>query len=514
MIFVVAFVVGVTSSLQTMVQVPFHDFDEAHRAENVKRMKEYKSFLVPLTGSSFDRIERLKIPFKDNPDFYLYYHLERPPLVYLLMVASTTILGNDEWAYRLPSFLLGMTIFAVFLFFAKKENKSNIFAIALGLLVLFTSSDLWLSSQQAQMDTGITLFLFLSLLSLIYYCSLRGAFWLFLSGIFLGLSVLSKLQPAVIFIFPVLGLLILKKLNLKELLKFIGGFLLIFLPWLFYLSFRFGIKDTFSIMSSFAFSSASIIDIHHEAPIFWYARWWWESFRPGWTIFISFVFFDLISNKLDWKKITILIYIFGGFLAFSIPTNKLWWYVLPLLPAVSYYTFLSVKDYLEKPHRIINLSFAIIVASLPLFLRTSNTLTLIYGIAATFVTLLILMEKLTIRINLNGKLNGKTLFYLSLVLSMIFFFMQFPKIIPYHWYTKSVVQYYKNLPGQKCLWLGDMPGEAVLFYSDAGEVPLLNKDSQIFSNCDNNYLITSERYKDGQLIFKQANIRLYKLEDE
>ena len=240
-IFILAFIVYITASLRTMVQVPFYDFDEAHRAENAKRMKEYKSFLVPLTGSSFDRVEHLKIPFKDNPDFYLYYHLERPPLTYILMIISTTIFGNYEWTYRLPSFLLGMTIFAAFLFFAKKEDKNNIFAIALGFFVIFTSSDLWLSSQYAQMDTGITLFLFLSLLSLIYYCSFRKTFWLFLSGIFLGLSVLSKLQPVVIFVFPVLGLLIFKKLNLKELLKLIGGFLLIFLPWLFYLIFRFGI---------------------------------------------------------------------------------------------------------------------------------------------------------------------------------------------------------------------------------------------------------------------------------
>lgn len=505
-IFIIFFIIFTTLSFKTMASVPFYDFDEAHRAENAKRMREYKSFFVPLTGSSFDRVEHLKIPFKENPDFYLYYHLERPPLVYMLMIISTVIFGNSEWAYRLPSFLMGISIFLVFLFFARKETK-NIYAVALGFLALFTSADLWLSSQYAQMDTGITFFLFLSLLTLIY--SNKKSFLIVLSGILFGLSILSKLQPAVIFVFPLLYLLISKKLNLKQLLRFIGGFLLIFLPWLFYLIFTFGIKDVFYIMPGFALSSASIIDIHHQAPIFWYVRWWWESLRPGWTIFIALVVYDLISHQLDWKKKTLLAYILGGLLAFSIPINKLWWYVLPLIPAIGYYILLSVRDYLENRGKIINLSFAIIVASLPIFLRVSNTLTLIYGVLIMIIVFLILTGKLTIKISLH--LGEKRIFYVSVFLSLIFFLLQFPKIIPYHWNTKPVAEYYKNLPYPKCLWLGDMPGEAVLFYSDAGEIPLFNEDSQIFSSCKNNYFITPEKYKKGELILRKGNIRLYKL---
>lgn len=492
-----------------MMTIPLYDFDEAHRAENAKRMKEYNSFFVPLTGSSQDRIEKLKIPFRQNTDFHLYYHLERPPLIYILMIVSSSIFGNLEWAYRLPSFLLGMTIFLTFLVFAKKEEKKNIFAIALGLLVLFTASDLWLSSQYAQMDTGISLFLFLSLFTLIYFCSTRKTLLIFSSGIFFGLGVLSKLQPTIIFISPVFCLLILKKLNLKDLVKFLGGFSIVFLPWLVYLTLRFGIENILYIMPGFAISSASIIDIHHKAPLFWYARWWWESLRPGWTIFLALLAYDFFSNKLNWKKKTLLSYIFGGLLAFSIPTNKLWWYVLPLIPAVGYYVFLSIKDFLEDRGKIISLSFAIIVASLPIFLKTSNTITLIYGVLITAIVFLILIRKLTIKINLG--LSEKSIFYISIFLSLIFFLWQFPKIVPYHWNTKPVAQYYKNLPYPKCLWLGDMPGEAALFYSEAGEVPILDKNSQIFSSCKSNYLITPQRFKEGELIFRQGNIRLYKL---
>lgn len=494
-----------------MITIPFYDFDEAHRAENAKRMKEYGSYFVPLTGSVFDKVEHLKIPLRENPELHLYYHLERPPLIYDLMILSTAIFGSTEWAYRLPSFLLGMLIIFAFLFFARKARADNVSAIAVGLLTLMTSSDLWLSSQYAQLDTGITLFLFLSLLTLIFYCSERKNFLIFLSGIFLGLAALSKLQPIAVFIFPVVCLMLLKKLKISDLFKFITGFLLIFMPWLIYLILRFGLKDVVYIMPGFALTSASIIDINHKAPIFWYTRWWWEVFRPGWTMFVALLIYDCLKRNFSWVKTVLLSYIVGGLIAFSLPSNKLWWYVLPLIPAVSFYVFLSVKDYLEKKNKIINLSFAIIVASLPAFIKVPNKITIAYGIAVTIVVLLILVDKLSLKINLPG--IRRNILALSVALSFIFFLLQFPEIVPYHRNTKEVAQYYKNLPGKKCLWLGDMPGEAVLFYSNAGEVPLLQtKDhSGIFTNCDNNYLITPDSYGKDDIFFRRGNIRLYRI---
>lgn len=508
LIFAAFSILFITKSVITMVKVPFHDFDEAHRAENAKRMLEYQSYFVPLTGSSQDRVEHLKTPFKQNRDFYLYYHLERPPLVYILMFISTSIFGPTEWVYRLPSFLFGILTISSLVFFAKKE-KGDLLAISVGLLSLITASDLWLSSQYAQMDTGITFFLTVSLLTLLYFAEKRKNLLIYLSGSFFSFGLLSKLQPAVIFIFPIFGLLILKRISIVDLFKFVLGFLLIFLPWITYLTLKFGVIDLIQVMPGFALNSASIIDIHQKAPFFWYIRWWWEAFRPGWTIFLSIVFYDFATKNITWKKTTLLFYIFGGLLAFSIPVNKIWWYVLPLIPAVCFYIFLAVHDYLkDDPKAIENLSLAIVVSSLPIFLRSSNTLSLVYGILITATVFLILRKKLSLRISLGVK--RVTVFYLSVVLSLLLFLLQFPVIIPYHRNTKEIALYYKSLPYPKCLWLGDMPGEAVLFYSNAGEVPLLDRNTQIFVNCKNNYLITPDSYT-GKLILRRGNIRLYQL---
>lgn len=509
LIFLLFFAIFTTKSLITMVKVPFYDFDEAHRAENAKRMKEYGSFFVPLTGSSQDRVEHLKISLKENSDFYLYYHLERPPLIYDLMILSTTVFGSSEWAYRLPSFLLGLMTLIVFYIFAKQEKPPNYFAISVGLVSLITSVDLWLSSQYAQMDTGITLLLTISLLTLIIFCQTRKILLLYLAGMFFGLGLLSKLQPAIVFIFPILFLLLIKRLSLKDLIKFMIGFLLVFGPWFLYLVAKFGLKDVVFIMPGFALTSASIINIHQKAPFFWYIRWWWESLRPGWTIFLALFFYDAFYGRLTWQKRTLLAYIFGGLLVFSVPVNKIWWYTLPLIPAINYYIFLSVKEYLEKPHKIVNLAFALIVASLPIFLNTSNTITLIYGFSITFIVFLILIDKLILKITATP--DKRTVFYFSIILTLTFFLLQFPQIIPYHRNTKEVAKYYRSLPYPKCLWLGDMPGEAILFYSNAGEVLPLDKTTQIYTNCKNNYLITPDNYKEGELIFKTGSIRLYKL---
>lgn len=495
-----------------MRDVPFHDFDEAHRAENAKKMKEYGSFLVPITGSPYDRVAHLKIPLRENPELHLHYHLERPPLIYDLMIISTSIFGTTEWAYRLPSFLFGIGIIAAFFVFAINKNWKNIFALTIGFVALITSKDLWLSSQSAQMDTGITFFLFLSLMTLIIFCERRKILLIYISGIFFGLALLSKLQPAVIFSLPVMFLLLTKRLNIKDLVKFVAGFGLVFFPWVFYLTLRFGIKDVVNVMPGFAISSASIIDINHQAPLFWYIRWFWESFRPGWSLFLAFFIYDLIKLNFSWKKLALLSYIILGFLAFSVPQNKLWWYVTPLIPAICFYLFLSVTDFLKKyPEKIINLSIVTILVSLPILLQTTNTIGLLYGFLITIISYLTLRSK--IKASLFEIIPSRFLFYIAIIISLVSFYLYFPKVIPYHRNTKPVGEYFKNLPGQKCLWIGDMPTEAALFYSNAGEVLPIQTITHTgyFLKCPSNYLITPDDYDKGELMVRKGNIRLYKL---
>lgn len=502
-------------SFSTMARVPFHDFDEAHRAENARRMKEYQSYFVPLTGSSFDRIEGVRIPLKNDPTYHLYFHLERPFLVYLSMILTTSIFGESEFGFRIASFILGILCLLVFYIFSKKTIKNNNpykeIGTIIGLTTLICSTDLWLSSQYAQLDTGITLFLFISLLSIIYYLQSKIKKYLIISSLSFALAVLSKGQPAIIFIFPLIYLTISKKLLLKDLIIFSLTTSIILVPWLLFLVFEFGFFNFIKAFSGFALYSASVIDIHQVAPVFWYIRWLWEAFRPGWTIFLALFLYDLIFKNLNWQKKVLLFYIFGGLFSFSIPINKIWWYILPLIPAISFYIFLSTVEYLKRnSHGLLNISVVFLLASLPILLRTTNTYSLIYGIVITIISFVILNSK----INTPFKDKSKYLLALILLFSLTFFYWRFPAIRPYHWNTKAVSLYYKSLPGKKCLWIYNMPTEAALFYSNAGETPLFNGLANIYGHCQN-YLISPENLpdevKNKSIIFQKGKMKLIEL---
>lgn len=508
-----------------MTKTVLHDFDEAHRAENAKRMLEYKSYFVPLTGSPYDRVPQLNIPFKDYPELRLYYHPERPFLVYLLMIASITLFGATELTYRLPSFILGLSVFFVYIFFATSNvvKKVHLFALVTGFLCLLTSYDLWLSSQYAQLDTGLTVFLFGSLLSLLTYREKRQLRFLVFSGISFALAVLSKGQPAVIFAFPIGALFLLKKLSRKEILIFIAASCALLVPWVLTVLFllQISLSEFLRIFFGFWFTSTQRYD-HHVAPVFWYARWWWESLRPGWTLFLILLTFDILKGNLSWKKKTLLSYILGSFVIFSLQTNKIWWYVLPIVPAVAFYIFLSTKDYLQRyPKRLNNLALIIFLSSLPIFLRASNTTVMIYGFVVTVLSVLVLINE---RIPNFGLLVGRkeVLFTAAVVASLGFFYTNFPKIVPYHKETKAVASYFAAIKeDKKCLWIYDMPTEAALFYSNAGEIKALNFEetkSTLFLHC-NKYLITPADINDPEfwylpkkeLLFQKGKIKLIKL---
>lgn len=488
----------------SIITTPFYDFDEAHRAETAKRMKEYKSFFVPLTGSVYDRIETLKIPFKEDPHLFLYYHLERPPLMYILMIASMTIFGDAEWAYRLPSLILSVAMVMSFVIFAKVlTTKMNIPALLIGLLTLITSADFWLSSQYAQLDPGINKFLFLSLLVLITYCTKKRNIFIIISGILFALAVLAKGQPAIILVFPILYLIIIKKLSLLDIAKFILGASLLLVPWITYLTFTFGIQNVVNTFFGFAIAMATQADNTYNAPFFWYVRWWFTSFRPGWTLFLVLVVHDILKRKIKIGRSTIIVYVFGTLLFYSSAGNKLWWYVLPVIPAMSFYIYLSLSSLLKEKKYFVKLSIILLLGSLPIFLDATSRLVLLYGVIATGIALFVFLSSYVEEIFRRYKINAYALHLLVFaeLFTLIFFSLRFPKVEPYNSAEKPVAKFYRILPGKKCLWFKNMPSEAILFYSNAGGVKELTENVNIFPHCQN-YLITPVNIKKDEATYR------------
>lgn len=496
------------NALRNMSTIPLHDFDEANRAEGAKNMKRYHFFLAPLTGSPFHRVENLKIKAKNNPQLYIYYHLERPPLFYWLMIFSTSIFGENEFAYRLPSLISGLLL--IILFF--------IFFQPLSALVLIFSFDLWLSSQQALMDTTLTLFLLLAFLFFMKFIQSSNDRvghttdavklpFLFLSAFFWSLAFLAKGQPALIFFFLLFFALLTKRIKIKELIFFGFFSFLIISPWLFFLVKNFGINTFSQVFFNFAKNRALAFDPTQQAPFFWYFRWLFESARPAWILFLTLFIYDLLQKKMTHPKALTLFYFFSSFLIFSLAKNKVWWYILPLFPVMVFYIDLSLRDLLkENQNKIFNFSLIILLTSLPIFYHQRNLVALVLVVFYLLISLLILKKIKTKKIS-KTVLNFIYLF--SMIFSLTIFLFNFPPIQPNYPEVKRVGEYYRKLPQPKCLYLQNLPYESALFYTDAEEINYLTEKTKLKKDCQN-YLLTPNE-KNEKLVFKKGRLKVYKL---
>ena len=111
----------------------------------------------------------------------------------------------------------------------------------------------------------------------------------------------------------------------------------------------------------------------------------------------------------------------------------------------------------------------------------------------------------------NLKLETRNLLPIVLVISFLSLYSHFPQITPTHWETKYVGQYFQSLSDTKCLWIEeDMPYEAILYYSQVGQMKYWDKDSQLTDGCVD-YLISDKEVNFGNLIYQNGPVRLYKL---
>lgn len=489
------FAIFVFYGIKNISTFSLHDFDEANRAEAAKNMKRYRFYLFPLTGSPFHRVKDFKIKAENNPQLNLYYHLERPPLFYWFMILSTKVFGDNEIGYRLPSFFFGVFTQLIFIFNFHPLSS----------LSLLSSIDFWLSSQQALMDTSLSFFLFLSFLSLVKFSEKKQHKFLFLSSFFWSLAFLCKGQPSFIFIFPLIFLLIAKKIKIAHFFYFVLASFLILLPWLILVTKKFGLSSFFSVFLGFAQKRALSFDPTQQAPFFWYLRWFFESLRIGLILFLTLFVYDLIHKKIDWKKQLTLFYFFLSFLLFSFSKNKVWWYVIPLIPIIGFYINLSINDFIrEKPTRLFNLSLIIFLSSVPFFYGLRNIFALIFIFLYVLISYLILRSKFLFK-----KEITHFSYFLSIIFALIIFFNNFPQVKPFYPELKMIGQYYQKLPQPKCLYLENMPYESALFYTDAEEVNYYQEKIEIKSSCQN-YLLTPEK-KNLPLIFRKNRLKLYRL---
>lgn len=195
--------------------------------------KDIALALILLTLALFSRIYYLnEFPYfpPENPwvgrggqglytDEYVYYSiavnlLKNPlnptlyqPWLQLLMVgASTSLLGGNVFAVRLPSAIMSSISVVLVYYICKKKFKSRTAALLSSLYLIIMMPALILN-RMAFLENSVVMFFLASYLCLLRYSESAKGRYLLLAAVFSGLSVLSKIDGLIAPIFLLIYLI-------------------------------------------------------------------------------------------------------------------------------------------------------------------------------------------------------------------------------------------------------------------------------------------------------------------
>lgn len=160
----------------------------------------------------------------------IYYH--HPPLGFILMALSIKIFGNNEFAVRFPSAILGVGAIILIYFLGKKLFKSNLVGFASSLIV---GTSVWylIRTRSGDLDS---IFIFFYLLTVFFSLKSKDNFkWFTPTMIAFALLMLSKTMvgasAGILIIFNNLRHVFKNKKNISIALAGIIVFLLLLVPW-------------------------------------------------------------------------------------------------------------------------------------------------------------------------------------------------------------------------------------------------------------------------------------------
>jgi 4-amino-4-deoxy-L-arabinose transferase-like glycosyltransferase len=161
-----------------------------------------------------------------------------------------------------------------------------------------------------------------------------------LGGVFFGLALMTKqiqamLIPLIIIVYFAVTKRSVRFMFTKRFALFWGMALLIFAPYVIYMSLRFGdFFDCYFIYCVFT-RAAAPIEGHGGSPLF-YLNYLATSENPFWTVLLPFAgglcVFGAVVKRSKADSL-LLIWMVGVLGLFSFAQTKLYWYVLPALPA-------------------------------------------------------------------------------------------------------------------------------------------------------------------------------------
>ena len=289
------------------------------------------------------------------------YFLEKPPLYYGLCAALSWVLGVNEWSLRLVSVAMALGTLAVTWFLARlyaSERAATLSVAVLGSNVVFLG---W--ARMAMVDMTLTFFITAGLTAFFAARAgrLRPLRASILCGFAFGLAVLSKGPIGIALpLAVILGLLLMEtrgrpwkaRLPWKEL--GLAAALAVGIPALWYVPglLREGREflETTILSENFymPLGKARGLGVGHEQPFHYYFGRQLVAMLPM-AVFLPDVLRWTWKRRGDAGTRALLGWFGLGFLLFMAASNKRFYYLLPLQPAVSVLVALALERRMEEP---------------------------------------------------------------------------------------------------------------------------------------------------------------------
>ncbi|MBI3952069.1 MAG: glycosyltransferase family 39 protein [Acidobacteria bacterium] len=284
--------------------------------------------------------------------------LEKPALLYWLMMMSMRLLGVNEWAARLPSALMA-TLAVVVVYYTGKRVVSSRFGFLSGI-VLIVNLMFVSFAHGASTDMPLTGMVTLGLCSFFLFDAQpdgRKDRWILAAYAWVGLALLAKGLIGVMLPVCIIGayLLLTRRLGALREMRLLWGLVILLAvasTWYVPVIARHGWAFVNEFFISHHFQRFTASQFHHPGPVYYFIPVILVGIFP-WTMLLISAFARLRwsqlqagdpRNRLQWFC---AVWMVGPMLFFSFSGSKLPGYVLPVLPAAAFLVAGELERLLE-----------------------------------------------------------------------------------------------------------------------------------------------------------------------
>ena len=250
---------------------------------------------------------------------------EKPPLLYWLIALAHYAGLSDELAARLPGALCGAAFLVFYWWALRRLGRVSEASVA---VVLLGATAGWMAvGNVAATDMPLAASFNACLLAALLWLDTGRRRWAVIAGALLGLALLAKgLVGAVLFL-PVLWF---ARHHIRGLLLLFTGAALVALPWYVAVTAQHGMAFIRVFFLEHHFGRFTQPNLQHVQPFWFYLPVLLGLVFP-WTPLFALVRRSTFNQHTE--RVCAAVAVFG-FVFFSIATNKLPGYLLPILPAV------------------------------------------------------------------------------------------------------------------------------------------------------------------------------------